>query len=152
MTEARKTCTLCGVAKSLDDFWNHQWGRHGKDSRCKQCQSAKNIAKGREVRLKARYGMTVDEYNRMFEAQGGRCAICLRPERVTYKGRPRNLAVDHNHRCCPGKDTCGRCVRALLCHDCNHGIGALGDSAETLARASAYVARFESLGGIGSDA
>jgi hypothetical protein len=48
-----------------------------------------------------------------------------------------NLRVDHDHRCCPGAHSCGKCVKGLLCEGCNIASGWLGDSpgrAEGLAR------------------
>jgi hypothetical protein len=42
--------------------------------------------------LQRRYGIGCDDYWRMHEAQGGRCAICRRPP-----GEGRRLVVDHDH-------------------------------------------------------
>jgi hypothetical protein len=91
---------------------------------CMPCYSKARYAAGhrapsyshaarRAVRLKGRYGITVEEYDRLLAEQGGRCAICRGlPEKVN---RPAHWAevfcVDHDH------DT-GR-VRGLLCNDCN---------------------------------
>jgi len=60
------------------------------------------------------------------------CAICLQPERIAG----RSLSVDHDHRCCDG---CEKCVRGLLCHGCNVGIGNLMDSPELLRKAAEYL-------------
>lgn len=60
-------------------------------------------------KLKVAYGVTVVEYNRMFDAQEGLCACCNDPEYT------KQLAVDHCH-------VTGR-VRALLCHQCNNNLG-----------------------------
>jgi len=57
--------------------------------------------------------ITSEQYEAMLSAQHGACAICERPE------TGRRLAVDHDKKCCPGKYSCGRCVRALLCRACN---------------------------------
>jgi hypothetical protein len=65
--------------------------------------------------------------------QGGHCRLC--PETV-------DLVIDHDHRCCPGPYSCGKCVRGLLCHRCNRGIGQLGDDADRLLAAAAYVKEF----------
>jgi hypothetical protein len=49
--------------------------------------------------------------------------------------------VDHQHSCCPGKsNSCGRCVRGLLCISCNSAIGMFDENVEVLRRAAAYVA------------
>ena len=64
--------------------------------------------------------MTVEQYDAMYAAQGGVCAVCRRPEQAQggngAKG-PRRLSVDHCH------DT--NRVRALLCHACNVTVGML---------------------------
>jgi hypothetical protein len=64
------------------------------------------------VRTKAGCGISWEEYDRRLRAQNGVCAICRRRDK-------RRLAVDHDHGCCPTSETCGRCVRGLLCFDCN---------------------------------
>ena len=51
------------------------------------------------------YGIPRGEYERLLQAQDGRCAICTR------RPRARRLAVDHDHHT-------GR-VRGLLCYTCN---------------------------------
>lgn len=77
-------------------------------SRCKACASRGSHA----TRLKATYGITRDDYEALFRAQGGRCYICRR------EAHSRRLAVDHDHA--TGE------VRGLLCADvergCNHAI------------------------------
>lgn len=67
-----------------------------------------------DAHLKMQYGITGTEYDRMYVAQGGLCAICKEPPHdgntpPTWKVR--RLAVDHCH-------TTGK-VRALLCNSCN---------------------------------
>jgi hypothetical protein len=78
-----------------------------------------------EQNLARKYGITAEKYFEMLEAQGGFCAICLRPP-----GKKR-LHVDHCH-------ISGR-VRGLLCDDCNLGIGKLGDDPSRVMSAAAYL-------------
>ena len=71
----------------------------------------------RNIHLKHRYGITLADYNRMAEEQGGKCAVCREPPsrantRSHWRGK---LCVDHCHD--SGK------VRGLLCNDCNLAIG-----------------------------
>lgn len=40
--------------------------------------------------------------------------------------------VDHDHSCCPGKYTCGDCIRGVLCKACNQGLGLFKDSPQLL--------------------
>jgi len=80
------------------------------------------------------FGMTEADYDRMLERQGGVCAICGGPE--PNKSR---FSVDHDHMCCPGRKSCGKCVRGLLCRQCNTGIGNLGESPDTLRAAIEYL-------------
>jgi hypothetical protein len=61
--------------------------------------------------LKCKYGMTENDYNRMFQIQGGKCAIC-EAHQTDLKSK---LCVDHNH-------TTGK-VRGLLCAGCNTSLG-----------------------------
>jgi hypothetical protein len=62
------------------------------------------------------YGITLDDYNNMFENQEGRCWICKRH----HSELERTLHVDHCHA--TGK------VRGLLCDRCNMTLGALEDN------------------------
>jgi hypothetical protein len=66
----------------------------------------------RKSNLKKLYGMTIEDYNSMFEKQNGQCAICGK----AYKG---TLHIDHNHR--TGK------IRELLCPACNYLVSVVED-------------------------
>ena len=84
--------------------------------------------------------MTPDDYYRMLEEQGGRCAICKVEECKTGT----RFSVDHDHGCCAKPKTCGSCNRGLLCRTCNVGIGNLQDSIEILKNAIKYLLKFVS--------
>lgn len=89
--------------------------------RCTTCHRAYTKAQklaAHEARVQRQYNLPPGGYAALYEAQGGKCAIC---QRAT--GKTKRLAVDHDHRCCPGKTSCGRCVRGLLCGVCNQLIG-----------------------------
>lgn len=104
---------------------------HADEQRSKQ--RAYRTGAGRWARIEKQYGITQAEYLSIVERQGGRCPVCLRLlDDVT-------VHIDHDHSCCPGGGSCGRCVRGLLCQRCNQSIGLLGDDAATAARASEYL-------------
>jgi len=86
--------------------------------------------KRRDKFLRDKYGITLNDYEAMWIAQGGRCGICGLYESVaatTYK----NLVVDHDH------DT-GK-VRGLLCDLCNKGLGQFKDDINRVRRALTYL-------------
>jgi hypothetical protein len=71
------------------------------------------------------YGVSEGLYQTLLDKQDGRCAICGRlPDK-------RKLGVDHNHE--TGE------VRGLLCQQCNHAIGLLGDDPQRLQAAIDYL-------------
>lgn len=84
-----------------------------------------------------KYNLTEEAFNEMVEEQGGRCAICgTVPEK-------KRLCVDHDHRCCPGKFSCGQCIRGLICQPCNSGIGFLKDDLAIVKSAARYMRSFD---------
>ena len=70
----------------------------------------------------AAHGVGREEFDRLFAAQDGKCAICH---------QKRKLVVDHCHST--------NQVRGLLCYNCNTGLGHLGDSLEGLTAALDYL-------------
>jgi len=66
----------------------------------------------RDRQYRKRYGITLADYERMLQKQGGKCAICA----ATSGGRKQQaFAVDHDHST--------GAVRGLLCIKCNARIG-----------------------------
>ncbi len=83
--------------------------------------------------LRMRFGLTLAQYNEKLKAQSGVCAICGKAETSTQFGRPRMLAVDHDH----ATDV----IRDLLCVCCNTGIGAFREDESLLYAAIVYLLR-----------
>lgn len=77
----------------------------------------------RRKKLREKYGITPEDYERMFAEQQGRCAIC-------HAEDPR-LVVDHDHAT--------GAVRGLLCHSCNVALGWLRDREDAAERAAEYL-------------
>jgi hypothetical protein len=83
-----------------------------------------------------RYKLKPEDLKRLFDEQGGLCAICQ-----TSLGDDRSFwHVDHDHSCCPGR-SCGKCVRGVLCRECNHGLGFFRDTSSFLRAAADYLDR-----------
>ncbi len=60
-----------------------------------------------------KYGITVEDFQRMLKKQEGLCSICKKPP--SGIGRSRRLYVDHSHK--------SKKVRTLLCSTCNLKLG-----------------------------
>lgn len=106
-----------------------------RDWRAANPEAARRIS--RRSTLKTRYGITLERYDELLADQNGGCAVC---GGVNANGQ--SLAVDHDHTCCPGRVSCGQCVRGLLCIGCNAGLGNFADSQQRLRAAADYLNRF----------
>ena len=108
--DLEKLCTQCG-----EPFQDN------KRRLCNDCKSFNNkyIYNSKYYR----YNITREDYQAIFDAQGGVCGLCKRPEKSSINGEVRALAIDHDHTCCRGNFSCGKCVRGLLCTSCNQKLG-----------------------------
>jgi len=100
---------------------------------CKREDQKKNNDKNRGTGkyrgsdLRNKYGITLEDYNRIFNEQNGKCAICLLPQ----SKMKRRLCVDHDHK--------RNKVRGLLCYNCNTGIGRFWENIDLFNKAIAYI-------------
>lgn len=139
-----RVCKLC-ARETANKWYHNNQERHHINTKA-WYQANKDYFKGRyeynqdtafAKSLFRKYKMTVQEYDALLDIQGGGCAIC---HQVCPSGR--RLNVDHDHQCCPGgknTTTCGLCVRALLCMNCNQALGKLHDDVELVSRALGYL-------------
>lgn len=153
-----RICCHCKIEKPFSSFCkdNGAGGVNGLHRECKECMSKRqrkyyqvnkerictrtqknhkkyrlnprHKEKERGRYLKRAYGITLKQYDKMFEEQNGNCAICDLPQLM------KRLAVDHDHK--TGK------VRALLCDRCNFLLGATNDDETLLDKAKDYLRRF----------
>jgi len=102
--------------------------------------------KSRWTIIKQLHKQTKEQYLSLCEKQDGRCAICRRKSEDSIYGKSTKwLSVDHDHRCCPEKTTCGKCRRGLLCSGCNFFLGIAEDSIERLRAAISYLEKWQSI-------
>lgn len=127
-----KTCNDCREVKSQSEFYAGQ-------GHCKVCNKIRNkrwrdanpgahrlaYVKGH---VRRKYGLSWEDYTRLFDRQKGECALCQSGHDLLEVG---GLCVDHDH------DT-GK-VRGLLCKGCNSALGALGDSVRAIRHVLAYL-------------
>ncbi len=141
-----KVCSKCKTQKPTDCFWKDKNKSSGLRPDCIDCAKAKgalfrennreinrkksrdkyrqNPMLDREKHLKRKYRITQNDYDKMFKAQAGCCAICK-------KKQARSFDVDHCH-------TTGK-VRGLLCTSCNRMLGHAHDDHKKLIAAAVYL-------------
>jgi len=144
--ETTKKCGKCLKTKSLNEYSSNPAGKYGKKSICKTCAKLYYLSKIKGVskyydtlkkyhnthKAEARnryfikeYGITQENYDKMYAENNGTCLIC-----GEYYGK---LFVDHDHKT--------GTVRGLLCSNCNAGLGFFKDNIDRIERAAYYLKR-----------
>lgn len=107
---------------------------------CYSCKlKVKKVSRlaAKEARVERTYGITKEQYDALYEFQGGVCYLCRRA-----KGIYRRLQVDHDHSCTAGHPPevgCILCVRGLVCGTDNKVIGQARDDAQYFLRGAEYL-------------
>ena len=86
----------------------------------RRAYSAAHRFEARTKLLKKRYQLTPEQFQAMLDKQNNRCLSCGKVFGTGYMNR---AEVDHDHGCCPGRISCGKCVRGILCGQCNRLLG-----------------------------
>lgn len=132
-----KTCPRCGRKPPEIRFHKNKHRKEGLCDYCTSCSLEKRqlylashpergVLRNRKNHLKAKFGLTLEDYERMLQEQNGKCAICSTKNPGKYP-----FVVDHCHTTSQ--------VRGLLCTNCNSGIGKLQDSIPLLNSAITYL-------------
>ena len=125
----KTSCMSCYRHKWLMKEENRETHRKGNRNWYKE-----NPVKAKNQRLR-KYGIDLDVYNLMREAQNYCCAICKRHEADVEQGHAKTpataLHVDHCHST--------NQVRGLLCTNCNTMIGKSKDDPVVLKSAAQYI-------------
>lgn len=120
-----RQCKTCESVKPVEEFRKNNRSRGGRAHKCNRCESVSKFK--RQYGIENIYEFILDKT----------CEICGTP---IAEGKFK-FAIDHDHSCCPGTTSCGRCVRGLLCAHCNNGLGYFKDSVESLRAAIKYLER-----------
>jgi hypothetical protein len=136
-----KTCNRCNQKKELGLFAKGSGYKDGRRGICKKCHSEymTKYYKDNPNKLKTagkieknwrRHHITEEKYAELFCKHDGKCHACKI-----------NVAtnVDHDHQCCNKPRSCGKCVRGLLCHQCNSALGLLGDDRKKIKNLLEYI-------------
>ena len=136
----KKRCSDCKKVFPVSGFHRNTTRSGGYNGVCKVCKNKRakkynQTSEGKESTRKGlykfKYGITLQDYDDMFEAQKGVCAICGKPESCTFKDVIKRLSVDHDHS--TGK------IRGLLCDKCNRLLGNANDDTGVLVCAILYL-------------
>ena len=146
----QKKCSLCKTTKPFSNFYKSKQKWDGYDTWCKKCKLLANqkYVKNPEIaerkrkyrklynfntkerqrinRMKHLYGITFEEYEKMFSKQEGKCKICNKKLE-----RNKRSHIDHCH--------ISKRVRGLLCNNCNSGLGNFMDDVSILSQAIKYL-------------
>lgn len=117
---ARDLCGTCYRRQWRLENPGKEWVRQNHAN--KIAYGAKTTRERKTIMVK-RYGLTIEQYEAMVEAQGGACAVC--------GTQPKRLQIDHCH-------TTGK-VRSLLCPNCNSALAHAKESEERLLALIAYL-------------
>lgn len=124
----RTNCKRCNVELTDD---NCVWMKQYKSPYCQNCNreiknewDKANPEKVRDKHFRRKYGISLEQYNELFELQEGKCAICNQESE-------KPLHVDHDHRT--------NKVRELICNNCNCALGMVDDNIEILESMISYL-------------
>lgn len=140
-----KVCNKCNLEKPLELFAKGKAYGNGRRNICKKCHSDymvnyyKNNDEQRKIKNKInsgkdtnwkRHKLTKEAFDEMVFRYDGKCHAC---------GINNASNIDHDHSCCPGYRGCGKCVRGILCYQCNTALGLVKDSKEILQKLIEYL-------------
>lgn len=135
-----KVCIKCGETKDVDLFAKGNKYSDGRRNYCKKCHSKyvtkyikDNPSKRSKYNYKRRFkrhGLTQEQYDLLQKKYDGKCHSCKDRDAIN---------IDHDHSCCPGLYSCGKCVRGVLCSQCNTALGLLNDDAIKIKKLIEYI-------------
>lgn len=145
-----KECSKCGVLQLLEEFAVKNKNTRTRNSWCSSCNREYQKEHYRlnkdTYRIKVRewearnggtfgkrlrnYSMSEEEFKKLFSKHSGKCWICRESDATQ---------IDHDHSCCSGPKSCGKCVRGVLCASCNAMLGKVKDSKDVFTRAIEYL-------------
>lgn len=106
---------------------------------CRNCRrvyppTATDLEYRKFWQIRKLYKLNREQYEAKIGSQARQCAIC-----GVKLDKP---CIDHDHSCCPGRESCGKCVRDVLCNNCNTAVAMVGDSLATAEAIVAYLKKW----------
>jgi hypothetical protein len=108
----------CKDCKNREHSPNRTWTAEKREKhRAWMNRNPDKVAAQTESRRAKNYGLTLEELRAVL-ARG-----CYAPGCMEGKNGLVGLHIDHDHFCCPGRRSCGKCVRGALCQTHNVALG-----------------------------
>lgn len=121
-------CPVCETAFDTD-------GRRKYCSpSCSQIQTRVRVKEWRAARptmrrWAERHSISYERVLACLQSQHFNCASCKTP---LVLDNPKMVHIDHDHSCCTGRQSCGMCIRGILCFKCNIALGMVDDEIDKL--------------------
>lgn len=131
---AIRFCSLGGHYVALEGFAKSKVSAKNPEGRQAYCQECARL--NSQLRW---HNMSLAEYRQRLLDQANACASCG----DAFLEDARAIHIDHDHSCCPGGRSCGKCTRALLCRRCNLTVGFSGDDVARLIAAANYLRQYK---------
>src|SRR5215469_16951780 len=114
-----RRCTRCKSIQPIEAFCRKFKGSNLRHSQCTTCRNLYRYSvPRRDTYRKYAYGMSQQDYDKLFQEQSGHCAICGCDPRPRKNGNGVPVfVVEHNHST--------GAIRGLVCQRCNTFIGSI---------------------------
>ncbi len=139
----RNECKVCDLAAKRERYlanpqaaiarvkrWQQENPERHRENQRRMRSTPEGKERQRAGHLKRKYGITLEQYDKLLARQGGRCAICRREPRPDI-----SLHLDHDHE--SGQ------LRGILCFRCNNALGDFDDDPTLLWAALGYLRSYQ---------
>lgn len=135
-------CVKCGESKNIDMFSKGLKYKDGRRGTCKKCHSFyvttyyKTNPEKRKLKNKKdfnwkRHGLSENQYIKLLKKYDNKCHSCKERKAVN---------IDHDHSCCDSqRSLCGKCIRGILCSQCNTALGLLNEEPKKIKNLLKYI-------------
>lgn len=119
----QKQCQYCERWLDLNCFTKQN---HAPDKLAYKCKLCRNLE---------RHNISYDRFIKIISYQDWSCAVC----KTKLNENINELCIDHDHSCCTKADSCGKCIRGILCRKCNMAEGLLKSDISIIENLLIYV-------------
>lgn len=119
----QKKCPYCERWLNIESFTKQN---HAPDKLAYKCKLCRNLE---------RHNLSYKRFMKIISRQDWSCAVC----KTKLYENINELCIDHNHLCCDKAESCGKCIRGILCRKCNMAEGLLKSDISIIENLLVYV-------------